>query len=445
MTQTSEFSYKKIWLIAYPVLISLLMEHLINITDTAFLGHVGEIELGASALAGVFYMAIYMLGFGFSIGVQIVIARRNGEKSYSEIGGIFMQGALFLLFLATVMFFLSDYFVETVFRHLVSSDRVYEAAASYLEWRRYGFFFSFLAILFRAFYIGITDTRTLTLNAVVMVLSNVVFNYILIFGNFGFPRLGIAGAAIGSSLAELVSLLFYAIYTWVKADRKKYGLFKRFSFNLPEFKKIWNISSWTMLQSILFPSQWFLFFIAIEHLGERPLAIANIMRSINTCFFMVIFSFADTISSVVSNLIGEGKGKDEVWRACRKAINLAYMVGIPLLLLTAIFPVGVLKIYTNNIDIINAALPTTYVMLACYFLSAPGLILFNAVSGTGNTDKSMKIMAATMLVYIIYVVAFVMVLKVDITVAWMSEYVYGGMLLLLSYLYLKRKKWEKQI
>lgn len=71
------FSYKQIWLIAYPILISLLMEHMINVTDTAFLGHVGEVELGASALAGVLYMAIYMLGFGFSIGVQILIARKN--------------------------------------------------------------------------------------------------------------------------------------------------------------------------------------------------------------------------------------------------------------------------------------------------------------------------------------------------------------------------------
>ena len=305
------FSYKQIWIIAYPVLISLLMEHLINITDTAFLGHVGEIELGASALAGVFYMAVYMLGFGFSIGVQILIARRNGEGNYKEIGSLFTQGACFLLFLATILFFASEYFVSSVLRYWVSSEQVYEAMASYLEWRRFGFFFSFLAILFRAFYIGITETRTLTLNSVVMVLSNVVFNYVLIFGKLGFPALGIAGAAIGSSLAELVSLLFYAVYTWLKIDRDKYELFRNLRFNFSEFKRIWNIASWTMLQSVLFPSQWFLFFMAIEHLGERSLAIANIMRSINTCFFMVIFAFADTVSSMVSNLLGSGKGKDE--------------------------------------------------------------------------------------------------------------------------------------
>ena len=69
------FSYKQIWLIAYPILISLLMEHMINVTDTAFLGHVGEVELGASALAGVLYRGRYLLGGGCCIGGQLLIAR----------------------------------------------------------------------------------------------------------------------------------------------------------------------------------------------------------------------------------------------------------------------------------------------------------------------------------------------------------------------------------
>lgn len=63
-------------------MMSILIEQLINITDAIFLGHVGEIELGASALAGIWYLAIYMLGFGFSLGVQVVIARRNGVQNY---------------------------------------------------------------------------------------------------------------------------------------------------------------------------------------------------------------------------------------------------------------------------------------------------------------------------------------------------------------------------
>ena len=65
-------SYKKIWQITYPIVLTLIAQNVINVTDTAFLGRVGEVELGASALAGIFYIAIFMLGYGFSTGTQIM-------------------------------------------------------------------------------------------------------------------------------------------------------------------------------------------------------------------------------------------------------------------------------------------------------------------------------------------------------------------------------------
>lgn len=100
----TQYSYKQIWLIAYPILISLLMEQMIGMTDTAFLGRVGEVELGASAIAGIFYLVIFMLAFGFSIGTQILMARRNGEGQYKEIGNLFYQGIYFQVGLAAVIF-----------------------------------------------------------------------------------------------------------------------------------------------------------------------------------------------------------------------------------------------------------------------------------------------------------------------------------------------------
>ena len=99
----TKYTYKEIWLIAYPILISLLMEQMIGMTDTAFLGRVGEIELGASAIAGIFYIVMFMVAFGFSIGAQILIARRNGEQQYKEIGNLFYQGIYFQLGMAAVM------------------------------------------------------------------------------------------------------------------------------------------------------------------------------------------------------------------------------------------------------------------------------------------------------------------------------------------------------
>lgn len=105
--------------------------------------------------------------------------------------------------------------------------------------------------MFRAFFLGTTQTKTLTLNSIVMVLSNVVFNYILIFGKFGVPQLGIAGAAIGSSLAELVSLIFFILYTRHRIDIRKYGLDKIPGIRWNILKRMLNVSFWTMVQNFL--------------------------------------------------------------------------------------------------------------------------------------------------------------------------------------------------
>ena len=205
------YSYRNIWKVAYPILISLIMEQMIGLTDTAFLGRVGEVELGASAIAIVYYMVLFMIGFGFSIGAQIIIGRRNGEGRFTEAGKVFWNGLYFVLGLCGAIIILSEIFSPWMMRFMVSSDAVYEAALSYVRWRLPGMAFAFITAMFRAFYVGTTQTKTLTLNSVVMVLSNIIFNWILIFGHFGLPALGITGAAIGSSLAELMSLIFFIV------------------------------------------------------------------------------------------------------------------------------------------------------------------------------------------------------------------------------------------
>mgnify|MGYP000066729382 FL=1 len=108
-------------------------------------------------------------------------------------------------------------------RLLVSSESIYEGTMEFLDWRIYGFFFSFINVMFRALYIGITRTKVLTINAVVMALTNVALDYVLIFGKFGMPEMGIKGAAIASVLAEASSILFFLIYTYITVDLKKYG------------------------------------------------------------------------------------------------------------------------------------------------------------------------------------------------------------------------------
>ena len=119
------------------------MEQLINLTDSIFLGHVSQIDLGASALAAMYYTAIYMLGFGFSLGAQVVIARRNGEGRHKDVGKVFFQGLFFLSAFAVVVFILFKLFSPALLRMVISSGNVYQATMQYIEWRDYSYLFAF--------------------------------------------------------------------------------------------------------------------------------------------------------------------------------------------------------------------------------------------------------------------------------------------------------------
>lgn len=437
----TKYTYKQIWLISYPILISLLMEQMIGMTDTAFLGRVGEVELGASAIAGIFYMVIFMVAFGFSIGTQILIARRNGEKQYKEIGELFYQGIYFQIGMAAVMFLLSYCLSPLILKRIVSSEHIYEAATSYLHWRVFGAFFSFSAVIFRAFFLGTTQTKTLTLNSIVMVLSNVLFNYILIFGKFGFPELGIAGAAIGSSLAELVSLIFFILYTRNRIDCRKYGLDRIPKIKFGVLKRMLNVSLWTMIQNSVSLATWFLFFLYVEHMGERSLAVTNIVRSVSGILFMVMMAFASTCGSLVSNLIGSGN-TDCVPGTIRQHIRIAYLFVLPLALLFALFPNLILGIYTDIADLQQASVHSLWVMCSAYLFLVPANVYFQAVSGTGNTRTALGLEIGTLVIYVAYITYIIFYLKLDIAICWTSEMVYSTFILLFSWLYIKKGNWQ---
>lgn len=439
----TKYTNKEIWIISYPILISLVMEQMIGMTDTAFLGRVGEIELGASAIAGIYYMVIFMMAFGFSIGAQIMIARRNGERQYNEIGPIFYQGIYFLLALAVVMFALSMCFSPTILKNIVSSPNIYEASLSYINWRIYGFFFSFIMVMFRAFFVGTTQTKTLTLNSIIMVLSNVVFNYILIFGKFGFPKLGIAGAAIGSSLAELVSVLFFIIYTYKRIDCKKYALNKLPAFRLDTLKRILGVSFWTMIQNLLSMSTWLMFFLFVEHLGERALAVTNIIRNVSGIPFMIAMAFASTCGSLVSNLIGAGE-TDCVRGTIRQHVRIAYLFVLPLLIFFALFPNLILSIYTDIPSLREASVPSLWVLCSAYLFMVPSNVYFQSVSGTGNTRTALVMELCVLAVYVAYITYVILYLRVDVAMCWTSEHMYAILTLFLCHWYIKKGNWQKK-
>ena len=437
------YSYRNIWKVAYPILISLVMEQMIGLTDTAFLGRVGEIELGASAIAIIYYMVLFMIGFGFSIGAQIIIGRRNGEGNYKEAGKIFWNGLYFVLGLSVFLILLSEIFSPWMMKSMVSSPDIYEAALKYVRWRLPGMAFAFCTAMFRAFYVGTTQTRTLTFNSIAMVTSNIFFNWILIFGKFGCPALGITGAAIGSSLAELVSLIFFIAYTYMKCDRPKYGLDKAAVFDMKELGSMMPVCIWTMIQHTISISTWLIFFLYIEHLGERALAVSNIARSVSGLLWVVLQSFSSTCSTLVSNIIGEGH-QDKVMSLVKRILKLSYGTISAMIILFCLFPELIARIYTDIPEVIYASTPALVVMCSSYFLAIGGQIFFLAVSGTGSTKTAFRLELIALAAYMAYCTIIIGWMKMDVAVCWTAEHVYSGVLLLCSWLYMRSGRWKNR-
>jgi putative MATE family efflux protein len=433
----------QIWKIAYPILITLFIQNLIQVIDTAFLGHVSEIALGASAIAGLYYVAVFTIIFGFSTGSQILIGRRNGEKNFNKIGEIVIFGTIFLWLLVVVIFLFTRLFSEYILQKILSSDKVLNASLEYLNWRVWGFFFSSIHVMFRAFFVGITKTKILSINAIIMACANVFFDYAMIFGRCGFPLMGIGGAALASVLSEIISVVFFSIYFLCVVDLKKYGFTGIIRKRINVVANILDVSFSLMIQQFLSLSTWWVFFLAIEKMGETALAISNIVRSFYMLIGIPVFALSATASTLVSNMIGAGKQRDVIpliWKISRMA--LVIISGLVILLF--FFPQWVIRIYTSDPELIRESIPSLRVILLQMPLFTIGCIFFQSVSGSGNTRSALGIEVTTLALYCFWMWFVTAYLKAPLAVCWTTEWVYAVFIGIFSFIYLKRGEWQNK-
>lgn len=439
----TQITHKQIWRIAYPIILGSIVQNIISVTDTAFLGHVGEVELGAAALGGVFYLTLIMLALGFSIGTQIIVARRFGERQWSAIGTTVEHTMAFLFLLAGVVFFLMRLFGGPLFQAVISSEVIYQASKTFLMMRIWGLFFAYSNFAFRAFYIGIGHTRVITFTTAFMAVVNVVLDYALIFGHWGFPKMGLEGAALASVIAEASALLFFMAYTRWFIRRNDYGLFRFSAFNGELFGRIFRISLPMMMQNLLSFVGWFCFFIFVEKMGEMPLAISNVVRSIYVIMLIPIMGFSSATNTLVSQLIGQER-TNEVPSLVAKIMRFCLVLVIGFVAVNMIFPEQILSVYSENPELIAGARPVLRVVSISALFLGTGLVLFSGVSGTGSTQMSFIIEAVGVTFYVGLTWVLTYFVQ-DIAWVWAVEIYYGAFIGSISYLYLLRGNWRNRV
>ena len=437
------YTNKEIWRVTYPIFLGLLAQNVINVTDTAFLGRVGEVALGAAAMGGLLYICVYTIAFGFSVGSQILIARRNGEGNYRAVGPVMWQGTAFSFGMAVCLLILMYFSAAPLIRLLITSDSIYGATYEFFTWRIWGFLFAFVNVMFRGFYIGITRTKVLTMNAVVMALVNVVLDYALVFGELGLPEMGVRGAALASVIAEASSLLFFLLYTYYKVDLKKYGLNRFGQFDLSMVLRILRISCFTMVQYFLAMAIWFVFFMALERLGQRQLAVANIVRSVYVVLLIPVQALSTTANTLVSNLIGAG-GSSGVVTLLHKISRMSFLIMVVCVGLCVAFPGSILSVYTNEEALLVESVSALYVVCGAMLIASLANVYFNGISGTGNTQAALVLEVFVQVFYALYIIVVGMVIQASVDVCFTTEVIYYVLMLGSSLIYLKKAKWQNK-
>ena len=438
----TQISNKEIWSIALPIMLGNMAQTIINFTDTAFLGHLGVIALGASMLAGLFYFVFTTIATGFAIGIQIIIARRFGEGNYGRIGIIFEHGSLFVLILGSILFSILYFFSDQLLYLLIDSQNIYDASIEYIKYRRFGIIFVCFNFLYRALYIGISNTKVITYSTIIMAVVNILLDYCLIFGNFGFPEMGIGGAALASFCAEVSAFIFFTVYSYITLTKKDYGMFKIHKLESELMGRILRIATPTMIQKLFSFSVWFIFFILIEKMGETATGISSIVRSVYMILITPCFAFATTTNTVVSRIIGEGHS-DQVFSTVLKILKNCLLCTIPIMVLVAIFPMQIVRIYTDDINLAQLVIPSIYVICAGTIFQGIGNAYFEAVSGTGNTTAALYLEAVILVIYIAFIWAMTH-LTTHVHWVWTAEILYGALLGIFCYIYMKFAKWDKK-
>jgi len=436
-------NYKNIFAIAFPIMLGSAAQQIIGLSDSVFLFHYSELAFASIALVSVFYLIIASIGYGFSKGGQIIIARRVGDGNTDKISESFYTLLIFELALAFVMFLLMRYGSDWFLKFFIKSPRVYEQSLLYIKMRAFGVFLSYGGISIVALYTGVSRTTFIIVDSIILLISNLILNYLLVFGEWGFPEMGIEGAALASVLAELIGVSVFLIYMLLGGSYKRWGLDKFPKLNIKALKSILSLSSPIVMQSIISLGSYFIFFSMIEiYLGEKALAISNLIRNVSFILTIPSWGFSSSINTFVSQMIGMRK-RMGVMPIIYKTANLNLMTTMIMTLPVILFPtIALYPLFGgDDMSLIIESKSVLYVLFIILVLASLGMVYFNGLSGTGASKHGMKIQAFVSVFYLLYIYLVLKYGNGSLELAWTAEIVYWIMVGGLSLKYLYSNRW----
>ncbi len=398
----NRISYKYIIGLALPIILGSAVQNIIAVSDSIFLYHYSDLDFQAISIASVLYLIVSAVGFGFSRGGQIIIARYHGANNLQGIKKAFYSLMIFELFLAALLFLLLQFFPSEILGLFINDSLLLERGVEYITYRSYGIFFSYVGVAMIAYYTGIAKPLFIIIDTFLLLVVNLILNYVLIFGNWGFESMGIAGAGLASSIAEFVAFVIFALYMIFERKPLIPGIFTKPILETSYFKEIYKISINIVLQVIVGMGSWLIFFGIIENLGRYELGVSNVIRVLYLLLSVPTWGFSSAMNTISSKLCG-GNNLDEIIPVTHKVaflnVALTMLISVPILL----FPEQLLYPFFGKQDmtLIQDSQPMFYMLMVIMLLFAIGAIYFDSVIGLGKTRWGFYVKLFTSVFYLI--------------------------------------------
>ena len=443
--------YKDIVRIAWPSFVELLLTQLASMVDMMMVGRIGgdaNPELGVDALTAVGLTTqpkfLLMTAFvAMNTGVTALIARYKGQGDKEKANQVLRQGMM-LTFLSTlVLSILGVIFSRPMVIFMGGKeDAIINQATVYLQIQLAGFATVALTSTITAALRAVGDSRTCMIYNLIANAVNVLFNWLLIGGNLGFPKLGVAGASIATVIGQLVAFIIALCVilrgnSFLKLEPKK-------GFK-PEKTMLGNIAGIGLpaaAEQLLMRAGMVLFALIVASLSKTAYATHQLCMNIQALSFMTGQAFAVSATSLVGQSLGR-KRSDMAQAYCSKTRNIGFCVAILLGLIFAFFGGDIVSLYNKDVTIIEMG---GRIMLFVAFLQpfqTSQFIIAGGLRGAGDTKSTAKITTVTVL-FVRPVVAWILVnpVHLDLYGAWIALACDQFLRTVLVFLRYKSGKWK---
>ncbi len=435
-------SGQRILTLALPIIAGMVSQNLFNLVDIAMVGVLGNTALAAVGLGGFTVFMCHALVTGMSSGVQAMSSRRKGAGEEAQMAAP-LNAAIVVIMAIAPLASLILYWLTPIFFPMLSNDsKVVIDGIPYVQARIASMVFVGINMAFRG-YLSAVDLPRLFMNTLLATHAlNILLNYVLIFGKWGFPTLGVSGAGIASLIATAFGSLIYLYLGWHHA--RKNGFLKSWP-SKSQLQTLSRLSLPFSIEQLFFGAGFTVLFWIIGQVGTAELAAANVL----VYLMLIVIYPAIGLGITAGALAGQSLGKNDFpgakawgWDVAKIGVLMLGLLGIPMWLA----PQWVLAIFIHDpTTIAIASGPLRLVGITIAFIESFGMTFMFALLGAGEAKKVMFISIMSMWCFYLpaaYVLGPIM--GYGLMEIWLLHvFAYRGLLALSFTILWQRGKWGK--